>query len=161
MGPGNNQSLRGLSGIKLKAEDEDFTERKRPGKKLSETELWEAKQLIASGVLSVEEYPTFDDQEGMHGQAAEENEVDFEVELNDAEPSFLKGQTQSSIDVSPIKLVKNPDGSLQRAAMTQSALAKERRELKEQQQRSMLDNVPKDLNRYVGLTVACLVENVC
>jgi hypothetical protein len=26
--------------------------------------------------------------------------------------------------VSPIKIVKNPDGSLQRAAMTQSALAK-------------------------------------
>jgi ATP-dependent RNA helicase DHX8/PRP22 len=49
--------------------------------------------------------------------------------------------------VSPIKIVKNPDGSLQRAAMTQSALMKERRELKEQQQRSELEAVPKDLSR--------------
>lgn len=50
--------------------------------------------------------------------------------------------------VSPIKIVKNPDGSMQRAAMTQSALAKERRELKEQQQRTLLEAIPKDLSRY-------------
>ena len=49
--------------------------------------------------------------------------------------------------MSPIKIVKNPDGSLQRAAMTQSALAKERRELKETQQRAVMDSIPKDLNR--------------
>ena len=43
--------------------------------------------------------------------------------------------------------LKNPDGTLQRAAMTQSALAKERRELREQQRNSLLDSIPKDLNR--------------
>jgi ATP-dependent RNA helicase DHX8/PRP22 len=43
--------------------------------------------------------------------------------------------------------VKNPDGSLQRAAMTQSALSKERRELKDSQQRALMDSIPKDLNR--------------
>lgn len=52
------------------------------------------------------------------------------------------------MQVSPIKIVKNPDGSMQRAAMTQSALAKERRELKEQQQRTLLEAIPKDLSRY-------------
>ena len=51
--------------------------------------------------------------------------------------------------VSPIKIVKNPDGSMQRAAMTASALAKERRELKEQQQRTLLEAIPKDLSRCV------------
>ena len=35
----------------------------------------------------------------------------------------------------------------QRAAMTQSALAKERRELREQQQRTLLEAIPKDLSR--------------
>ena len=35
-------------------------------------------------------------------------------------------QTKASVAMSPIKVVKNPDGSLQRAAMTQSALAKAR-----------------------------------
>ena len=43
--------------------------------------------------------------------------------------------------------LKNPDGTLQRAAMTQSALAKERRELREHQRNSLLDSIPKDLNR--------------
>ena len=41
--------------------------------------------------------------------------------------------------------LKNPDGTLQHAAMTQSALAKERRELREQQRNSLLDSIPKDL----------------
>ena len=45
--------------------------------------------------------------------------------------------------MSPIKIVKNPDGSMQRAAMTQSALAKERRELRDQQQRSAMEAIPK------------------
>ena len=36
---------------------------------------------------------------------------------------------------------------MQRAAMTQSALAKERRELREQQQRTLLEAIPKDLSR--------------
>ena len=48
------------------------------------------------------------------------------IELNEAEPLFLRGQTMASVAMSPIKIVRNPDGSLQRAAMTQSALAKER-----------------------------------
>eukprot|EP00951_Prasinocladus_malaysianus_P017130 scaffold134764_cov35-Prasinocladus_malaysianus.AAC.1 len=57
------------------------------------------------------------------------------------------GANLRALFVSPIKIVKNPDGSMQRAAMTQSALMKERRELKEQQQRSELEAVPKDLSR--------------
>ena len=63
-------------------------------------------------------------------------------------PPALQGVgTRSGIEMSPVKIVKNPDGSLQRAAMTQSALAKERRELKEQQQRTLLEAIPKDLSR--------------
>eukprot|EP00967_Tisochrysis_lutea_P020246 scaffold23069_cov36-Tisochrysis_lutea.AAC.8 len=34
--------------------------------------------------------------------------------------------------------------------MTQSALAKERRELRESQQRALMDSIPKDLNRCLG-----------
>ncbi|KAI3901890.1 hypothetical protein MKW92_024075, partial [Papaver armeniacum] len=45
------------------------------------------------------------------------------------------------------KIFKNPEGSLSRAAALQSALIKERREVREQQQRTMLDSIPKDLNR--------------
>jgi len=36
----------------------------QPGKKLTEQEQWEAQQLKASGVLTTEELPTFDDESG-------------------------------------------------------------------------------------------------
>eukprot|EP00249_Psilotum_nudum_P023176 c28773_g1_i1 orf=661-4329(-) len=136
---------KGLSGIMI-VEDDDNTSSRRPLKRMSSPERWEAKQLVASGVLKVNEDPTYDEDVGLLYQD-EGAEEELEIELNEDEPAFLRGQTRYSIDVSPVKIVKNPDGSLQRAAMTQSALAKERRELREQQQRTMLDSIPKDLNR--------------
>ena len=67
----------------------------------------------------------------------DEIEEEFDLDLNDRVAPFLEGQTSKErADVSPVKIVKNPDGSLQRAAMTQSALAKERRELSQQTQRA-------------------------
>ncbi|ERN12543.1 probable pre-mRNA-splicing factor ATP-dependent RNA helicase DEAH5 [Amborella trichopoda] len=136
----------GLSGITIIDEDSTMPSR-RPLKRMSSPERWEAKQLIASGVLDVRDYPMYDDDGDGILYQDEGAEEELEIELNEDEPPFLQGQTRYSVDVSPVKIVKNPDGSLQRAAMTQSALAKERRELREQQQRTMLDSIPKDLNR--------------
>ena len=145
--PRPGASLRGLSGITPSAEDLAGDTKRRPVKRLSSPERWEAKQLIASGVLKTEDYPTYDaENEGLLAYE-EEAEQEIEIEINEDEAPFLAGQTAAGGDVSPIKIVKNPDGSLQRAAMTQSALAKERRELKEQQQRTALESIPKDLNR--------------
>lgn len=80
-------------------------------------------QLIASGVLPVTEYPTFDAQNGLGLMGQEDEEAELEVELNEDDPPFLHKGTKSSRDLSPVRIVKNPDGSLQRAAMTQSQLA--------------------------------------
>ncbi|EEF52960.1 ATP-dependent RNA helicase, putative [Ricinus communis] len=136
----------GLSGIRILEED-DAVPSRRPLKRMSSPERWEAKQLIASGVLGVQEYPMYDDEgDGLlyqEGGAEEE----LEIELNEDEPAFLQGQTRYSVDMSPVKIFKNPEGSLSRAAALQSALIKERREVREQQQRTMLDSIPKDLNR--------------
>ena len=46
-----------------------------------------------------------------------------------------------------MKIVKNPDGSLQKAAMTQSALAKERREMRKAQREAEMDNIPTDIGK--------------
>lgn len=120
----------------------------RRRKQLTEQELFEAQQLIRSGVLGVEQYPTFDNTSGMGMLAVEETEEEAEVELADFEPAFLRGQTRrSGKDLSPVRIVKNPDGSMQRAAMQQSSLAKERRELRTAQANSLMDSIPKDLNR--------------
>lgn len=137
---------KGLSGITIVEEDENVPSR-RPLKRMSSPERWEAKQLIASGVLDVRDYPMYDeDGDGMLYQE-EGGEEELEIELNEDEPAFLQGQSRYSIDMSPVKIFKNPEGSLSRAAALQSALIKERREVREQQQRTMLDSIPKDLNR--------------
>lgn len=118
----------------------------RPTKKLSDIEQWELNQLIHSGAIPNTERPDVDEETGML-QHFEDSEEELEIELNEEEPAFLRGQTAQSTDLSPIKVVKNPDGSLQRAALTQSALAKERRELRDQQRMQQLDSVPRDLGR--------------
>lgn len=120
----------------------------RRKKQLTEQELFEAQQLIRSGVLPVEQYPTFDAEGGLGMLAVEQTEEEMDVELAEVEPAFLRGQTRrSGRDLEPIKIVKNPDGSLQRAAMQQGTLAKERRELRQAQANQLIDSIPKDLNR--------------
>jgi ATP-dependent RNA helicase DHX8/PRP22 len=56
-------------------------------------------------------------------QDADLNEVEMledqaEIELNEKEAPFLQGQTtKSHVALQPVLITKNPDGSLQRAAM--------------------------------------------
>ena len=72
-------------------------------KRLSSPERWEAKQLIASGVLKTEEYPTYDaENEGLLAYE-EEAEQEIEIEINEDEAPFLAGQTANGGDVSPIR----------------------------------------------------------
>ncbi|KAL5730344.1 RNA helicase [Ranunculus cassubicifolius] len=135
----------GLSGIRITEDDGQSS--RRPLKRMSSPEKWEAKQLIAAGVMDIREHPMYDEDEDGLLYQEEGAEEELEIELNEDEPAFLQGQTRYSIDMSPVKIFKNPEGSLSRAAALQSALIKERREVREQQQRTMLDSIPKDLNR--------------
>lgn len=64
---------------------------------------------------------------------------DVEIEMVEEEPAFLKGYGRVGMDLSPVKIVKNPDGSLSQAAMMQSALQKERREMKNAQRQTEAD----------------------
>jgi ATP-dependent RNA helicase DHX8/PRP22 len=97
---------------------------KKPIARLSSPERWEIKQLIAAGVLNKKDYPHIDEDTGTLNY--EEREEDLDIELRDEEPQFLKGQTKLSVALSPVKIVKNPDGSMNRAALQGAALAKER-----------------------------------
>lgn len=88
--------LRGLSGVKATEEDRDIDSR-RSRKRLTSPERWEVKQLIASGVLKPEDYPDFDDETGqgvLHTDL--EAEQEFEIDINEDEPLFLKGQSSKT-----------------------------------------------------------------
>ncbi|KAI0225998.1 DEAH-box ATP-dependent RNA helicase prp22 [Massospora cicadina] len=101
-------------------------------------------QLIAAGVLDASELPNFDEEHGLLENAEVEQELD--IEIKDEEPAFLRGQTKRSLQLSPVKVVKVPDGSLNRAALAGGALAKERREIRQQQANAEFDLKAQDLN---------------
>lgn len=47
---------------------------------------------------------------------------DIEIELVEDEPAFLRGYGKQSVNLEPVKVVKNPDGSLAQAALMQVSL---------------------------------------
>lgn len=104
-------------------------------KRLTSPERWEIKQLIASGAISAQDYPDIDEEynAAINGDGGIEEEEDVDIEVREEEPPFLAGQTKQSLELSPIRVVKAPDGSLNRAAMSGDALARERRDLRQQE----------------------------
>ncbi|OMJ12464.1 ATP-dependent RNA helicase dhx8 [Smittium culicis] len=113
-------------------------------KRISSPEKWEIKQLISSGVLDAADYPDIDEE--TNDVAFEETEEELDIELREEEPLFLRGQTHNSLQLSPIKVVKAPDGTLNRAALAGAALAKERKEMKSQQIQAEIDSISRDVN---------------
>ena len=105
----------------------------RNKKRMTSPERWEIKQLIASGAISALDYPDIDEEYNatLNGDGEFEEEEDVDIEVREEEPPFLAGQTKQSLELSPIRVVKAPDGSLNRAAMAGTTLAKERRDLRQ------------------------------
>ena len=141
-----NLAARASSGVNAiplssKARDEPV----RSAKRLSSPERWEIKQLIASGAIHPSEYPDINDDITNPAVTAEVEE-DVDIEVREDEPSFLAGQTKRTLHLSPIKVIQAPDGSLNRAALAGAALAKERRELRQQEQNDEADAEARDFN---------------
>ncbi|XP_058459860.1 ATP-dependent RNA helicase DHX8 [Malaya genurostris] len=114
--------------------------------RISSPERWEIKQMISSGVIDRSEMPDFDEETGLLPKD-EDSEADIEIEIVEDEPPFLQGHGRALHDLSPVRIVKNPDGSLAQAAMMQSALAKERREQKMLQREQEMDAVPTNMSK--------------
>ncbi|SOV77285.1 pre-mRNA-splicing factor ATP-dependent RNA helicase PRP22, putative [Plasmodium sp. gorilla clade G3] len=113
----------------------------------SDYSKWEIQQLIKSGVV-------FDDnikkeyQNLKIDERIEDEEDIIEIEVNEKEPAFLKGQTtKAGAKLSPIQIIVNAEGSLAKAITTTSALAKERKEQKQNEQNAIYDSIPKDISR--------------
>ncbi|KAG6006701.1 hypothetical protein E4U21_006776 [Claviceps maximensis] len=104
-------------------------------KRMTSPERWEIRQLIASGVAKASDYPDLEEDYNatLRGDGEMELEEEVDIEVRDEEPPFLVGQTKQSLELSPIRVVKAPDGSMNRAAMSGTTIAKERKELKQQE----------------------------
>ncbi|KAH8269590.1 hypothetical protein KR018_010000 [Drosophila ironensis] len=126
--------------------DGDEHESRKRVTRISSPERWEIKQMISSGVLDRSEMPDFDEETGLLPKD-EDDEADIEIEIVEEEPPFLSGHGRALHDLSPVRIVKNPDGSLAQAAMMQSALSKERREQKMLQREQEMEALPTNLNK--------------
>ena len=127
----NSQALPGQRGISDSSvpvvENRGGTRRDR--KRMTTPERWEIKQLIASGAARPSDFPEL--YETAPEEVEFEQEEDVDIEIREEEPPFLAGQTEKSLELSPIRVVKAPEGSLNRAAVSGTTLAKERREMKQ------------------------------
>ena len=119
---------------------------RRQKKRRGSAELWDLQQMRASGIKV--DIPDLDDLDEeykatLRGDGEMELEEDVDIEVREEEPPFLAGQTKQSLELSPIRVVKAPDGSLNRAAMSGTTLAKERRELRQQEAEEAADEAAK------------------
>ncbi|KAK4055451.1 DEAH-box ATP-dependent RNA helicase prp22 [Microbotryomycetes sp. JL221] len=144
----------GSNGVPLRKTFAD-DHRQSSVRRMTSPERWEIKQLIASGAASAADYPGIDDDYlnnpnaafNNSGLNADEADEELDIEINDAEAPFLRGQTKRALELSPVKIVKAPDGGLNRAALAGAALAKERRELRAQEAADEADSEARDLNK--------------
>ncbi len=108
---------------------------RRQKKRMTSPERWEVLQLIASGVAKASDYPDLEEEytATLKGEGQMDLEEDVDIEVREEEPPFLAGQTKLSLELSPIRVIKAPDGSMNRAAMAGATLAKERKEMRQQE----------------------------
>jgi len=133
---GGGRDEYGLIDDKVTISEGDMTRLSKKNKKrMTSPERWEIRQLIASGVVKASDYPDLEEDyhATLNGEGEMELEEDVDIELREEEPPFLAGQTKQSLELSPIRVIKAPDGSMNRAAMSGTALAKDRRELRQQE----------------------------
>ncbi|KAK5699234.1 DEAH-box ATP-dependent RNA helicase prp22, partial [Elasticomyces elasticus] len=70
-------------------------------------------------------------------------EQDFNIELQEEEPPFLAGQKKQSFNLSPICVVRAPNGLLNWTALSSSTLSKERKELQHKEDEVAADSETK------------------
>ncbi|PHH51224.1 Pre-mRNA-splicing factor ATP-dependent RNA helicase prp22 [Ceratocystis fimbriata CBS 114723] len=107
----------------------------RHKKRMTSPERWEIRQLIASGVAKASDFPDLEEEYNstLRGEGDMALEEDVDIEVREEEPPFLAGQTKQSLELSPIRVVKAPDGSMNRAAVTGSSLVRDRKEIRQQE----------------------------
>lgn len=114
---------------------------------MTSPERWEIRQLIASAVAKASDYPELEEDYNatLHGDGNGEIQLeeDVAIEIREEEPPFLMGQTKQSLELSPIRVIKAPDGSLNRSAMFGTELAKERKELRQKEADVAASDEPK------------------
>jgi len=110
----------------------------RQRRPLTDNDIWEIRQLIKSGVAKASDFPELNegrggpnDDDGLEPKTMELEE-DVDIEMREDRPEFLTKYETDVFQLSPIRVVKAPDGSMNRAATVGSELIKDRKEAQRQ-----------------------------
>lgn len=147
--PGNyeRQSYRSRSPRRNAPMEE--TSSRSSGKRLTSPERWNIKQLIASGVAQASDFPELMEEQEFATPSTSRKAInpdeEIDIEVNEKKAPFLAGHEASSLELSPVKIVKAPDGALNRAALEGASLAKERRDLRQQEMQEQADAETRDM----------------
>ena len=114
-------------------------------KRMSSWERVEYNQLLSSGVLTPEEQKRFADQyENVDLEEEIQPEETVDVVVNEKEAPFL-----ANVEIrdepeknEKVAIIKNPEGSMNRAALASSVMMQERKALRARQQREGQTNLP-------------------
>lgn len=120
----------------------------RRRRRMNSMDLFDMQQLLASGVLTPEErkrmMADFEQEEGDAVELHPEEAVDIEVKEKIA--PFLTGFVTNKEAMEPTKIIKNPEGTMNRAAIAGQEMMKERKLLRERQMREERDKLPDVLS---------------
>jgi len=113
-------------------------EKTRRARKMSPNRKWE--NNIVRNAFGGTKNLRLDSEEESEVDTSEESEIeDVDIEISTKEPTFLYGQLERAAELSPTRIIKNPEGSMSRIAATGSTLQKERRDMREEQRIALLN----------------------
>ena len=131
-----------LTGIPLAINEEEEQD-------CGEYEIWEMTQMKNAGRKDyhVENYNS-----KIVNQDVNDPEKDLNIELREEEPPFLKGLTsKTNVKLTPINLVKNPEGDMQKSIIDRNEQAKLRKEIRDKHNKERIINLKRTAENMIGM----------
>ena len=131
-----------LTGIPLAINEEEEQD-------CGEYEIWEMLQMKNAGRKDyhVENYNS-----KIVNQDVNDPEKDLNIELREEEPPFLKGMTsKTNVKLTPINLIKNPDGDMQKSIVDRNEQAKLRKEIRDKHNKERIINLKRTAENMIGM----------
>ena len=132
-----------LTGIPLRINEEEEQD-------CGEYEIWEMLQMKSAGRKDyhVENYNT-----KIVNQDVNDPETDLNIELREEEPPFLKGMTsKTNVKITPVNLVINPEGSLQKSIKDRNEQARLRKEIRDKHNKDRIISMKRTAENVIGMT---------
>ena len=132
-----------LTGIPLAINEEEEQD-------CGEYEIWEMLQMKSAGRkdFHIQNYNT-----KIVNQDVNDSERDLNIELREEEPPFLKGMTsKTNAKITPINLVIDPEGSMQKSIKDRNEQARLRKEIRDKHNKDRIISMKRTAENLIGMT---------